>query len=51
MKILVVEDEPKTGDYLRQGLIEAGFALTWRATGWTACTWASRVITTWPFWM
>jgi two-component system copper resistance phosphate regulon response regulator CusR len=25
MKILVVEDEPKTGDYLRQGLVEAGF--------------------------
>jgi DNA-binding LytR/AlgR family response regulator len=27
MKILVVEDEPKTGDYLRQGLIEAGFVV------------------------
>jgi len=25
MKILVVEDEPKTGEYLRQGLMEAGF--------------------------
>ena len=25
MKILVVEDEPKTGDYLKQGLVEAGF--------------------------
>ncbi|MDP2832889.1 MAG: heavy metal response regulator transcription factor [Pseudomonadota bacterium] len=25
MKILIVEDEPKTGDYLRQGLSEAGF--------------------------
>lgn len=25
MKILIVEDEPKTGDYLRQGLNEAGF--------------------------
>ena len=25
MKILVVEDELKTGDYLRQGLMEAGF--------------------------
>lgn len=25
MKILVVEDEPKTGDYLKQGLSEAGF--------------------------
>lgn len=26
MKVLIVEDELKTGDYLRQGLIEAGFA-------------------------
>lgn len=25
MKLLVVEDETKTGDYLKQGLIEAGF--------------------------
>ena len=25
MRILVVEDEPKTGDYLKQGLTEAGF--------------------------
>ena len=25
MKILIVEDETKTGDYLRQGLAEAGF--------------------------
>jgi two-component system copper resistance phosphate regulon response regulator CusR len=27
MKILIVEDEPKTGDYLKQGLAEAGFAV------------------------
>jgi two-component system copper resistance phosphate regulon response regulator CusR len=27
MKILVVEDEPKTGDYLKQGLEEAGFVV------------------------
>ncbi|MFH1814383.1 MAG: heavy metal response regulator transcription factor [Pseudomonadota bacterium] len=27
MKILVAEDEPKTGDYLRQGLMEAGFVV------------------------
>ncbi len=27
MRILVVEDEPKTGDYLRQGLSEAGFVV------------------------
>jgi len=25
MKILIVEDEPKTGNYLKQGLTEAGF--------------------------
>jgi len=27
VKILVVEDEPKTGDYLKQGLAEAGFVV------------------------
>lgn len=27
MKILVVEDEPKTGNYLKQGLVEAGFVV------------------------
>jgi two-component system, OmpR family, copper resistance phosphate regulon response regulator CusR len=27
MKLLIVEDEPKTGDYLRQGLTEAGFVV------------------------
>ncbi|MDR2451473.1 MAG: heavy metal response regulator transcription factor [Candidatus Accumulibacter sp.] len=27
MKILIVEDEPKTGNYLRQGLSEAGFVV------------------------
>lgn len=27
MKILIVEDEHKTGDYLRQGLSEAGFVV------------------------
>ncbi|AGA32781.1 DNA-binding heavy metal response regulator [Thioalkalivibrio nitratireducens DSM 14787] len=27
MKILIIEDEPKTGDYLRQGLTEAGFVV------------------------
>lgn len=27
MKILVVEDEAKTGDYLRQGLMEAGYVV------------------------
>jgi len=27
MKILIVEDEPKTGDYLKQGLVESGFVV------------------------
>ena len=27
MKILIVEDEPKTGDYLKQGLVEAGLSV------------------------
>lgn len=33
MKILVVEDEPKTGEYLRQGLNEAGFVADLAANG------------------
>ena len=33
MKILIVEDEIKTGEYLRQGLNEAGFVADLAATG------------------
>lgn len=33
MKLLIVEDEPKTGEYLRQGLAEAGFAVDWARNG------------------
>lgn len=33
MKMLIVEDEPKTGDYLRQGLTEAGFLADLARTG------------------
>ena len=33
LKILIVEDEPKTGDYLRQGLAEAGFTVDLARTG------------------
>lgn len=33
MRILIVEDEPKTGDYLRQGLTEAGYQVEWRQDG------------------
>ncbi len=33
MRILVVEDEPKTGDYLRKGLNESGFVVDLARTG------------------
>ncbi|WP_018077656.1 heavy metal response regulator transcription factor [Thiobacillus denitrificans] len=34
MKILIVEDEPKTGAYLKQGLSEAGFVTDLARDGW-----------------
>lgn len=33
VKILIVEDEPKTGDYMKKGLQEAGFAVDLARTG------------------
>ena len=33
MKILIVEDEPKTGDYLKQGLTESGFVTELASNG------------------
>jgi len=33
VKILLVEDEPKTGEYLRQGMSEAGFVVDWTQDG------------------
>ena len=33
MKILVIEDDPKTGDYLRKGLRESGYAVDLSRTG------------------
>ena len=33
MRILVVEDEPSTGDYLRRGLTESGFSVDLARTG------------------
>jgi two-component system copper resistance phosphate regulon response regulator CusR len=33
MRILIVEDEPKTGDYLRKGLGESGFVVDLARTG------------------
>ncbi|MFL9896383.1 MULTISPECIES: heavy metal response regulator transcription factor IrlR, partial [Paraburkholderia] len=35
MRILLVEDEPKTGTYLRRGLAEAGYAVDWVEDGVT----------------
>jgi two-component system copper resistance phosphate regulon response regulator CusR len=34
MKILIIEDEPKTGDYLKQGLSEAGLVADLARNGW-----------------
>ncbi|WP_034303674.1 heavy metal response regulator transcription factor [Herbaspirillum sp. RV1423] len=33
MRILLVEDEVKAGEYLRKGLIESGFVVDWAQTG------------------
>lgn len=33
MRILIVDDEPKTGDYLRKGLIESGYVIDVARTG------------------
>ena len=33
MKILLVEDEKKTGNYLKQGLTEAGYITDWVTDG------------------
>ena len=35
MRILIVEDEPKTGTYLRKGLTEAGYIVDWVEDGVT----------------
>ena len=37
MKLLIVEDESKTGEYLRQGLTEAGFVVDLAANGLDGC--------------
>jgi two-component system copper resistance phosphate regulon response regulator CusR len=34
MRILVVEDEPKAGEYLRKGLTESGFVVDWANSGY-----------------
>lgn len=33
MKLLVIEDEHKTGEYLKQGLVESGFIVDWANNG------------------
>ena len=33
MRILLVEDEPKAGEYLRKGLTESGYVVVWVQTG------------------
>ena len=40
MKILIVEDEPKMGGYLKQGLTEAGFVTDLAHDGWEGLEWA-----------
>jgi two-component system copper resistance phosphate regulon response regulator CusR len=40
MKILIVEDEPKMGGYLKQGLSEAGFVADLARDGWEGLEWA-----------
>lgn len=37
MKILLIEDEFKTGSYLKRGLTEAGFVTDWVRDGMTGC--------------
>lgn len=51
MKILIVEDEPKTGDYLRQGLREAGYTVDLTTHGLDGLHLGLEGTTTWPFWM
>ncbi len=41
MKILIVEDEPKTGDYLKRGLTEAGLVADLARNGWDGLHMAS----------
>jgi two-component system, OmpR family, copper resistance phosphate regulon response regulator CusR len=40
LKILIIEDEPKTGEYLRQGLSEAGFVTDLAQNGPDGLHWA-----------
>ena len=46
MRVLIVEDEAKTADYLNRGLSEQGSPWTWRTTASTVATWRSMASTT-----
>ena len=47
MRILVVEDEQKTADYLQQGLTESGYVSIAPPAASTACTWPGSTPTNW----
>lgn len=46
MKLLIVEDEPRIGQYLRQGLAEAGFAVDLSDDATRASNWPWAATTT-----
>ena len=50
MRILLVEDEQKTGDYLKQGLSEAGYITDWVTDGLTGKHQALSEVT-WTKWL
>lgn len=39
MHILLIEDDTKTGEYLKKGLGESGYNVDWTQLALTACTW------------
>lgn len=39
MRVLIIEDEEKTADYLHRGLTEQATPWTWPAMASKACTW------------
>ena len=51
MKLLVVEDENKTADYVRQGLMEAGFVVDLAQQRIDTTTWPWARHTIWWSWM
>lgn len=45
MRVLIIEDEEKTADYLHRGLTEQGYTWIWPATASRACTWRWKATT------